>query len=384
MHLEIEILGKKEKYSFPNNKIIKIGRSPECEIQILEDGISRVHAEISYTHGEFFYTDLGSTNGSFINEEPLSANEKTSFNTFFPIKLGFHVYLSLLDEVNIPVSEVKAKLNEEPKKIVKDKTNPSIPKNNSPKKNQKEKTSFFPFIVIIFMFGSYFLWKKSSFLDEKGPAPQVKEEALVSDKDKILPEPKNIEPPKPDGEVLYALGQDKCLGDKEAPFCKLFREDREFHHPEGFYFFSGTLYFVIEIEEVLKIDFLKSLKESDKNRLITVAKKEFKENFSYEKFTTEDRYKIYDFDEAYLAKASAFYSVLKKDYLELLEKSEGIENFVLMASMKGEYKMSIPLSKESYRELLLEKKHLEEGFKLYFISGLDSLVEFYLPASFKK
>src|SRR5690606_37483247 len=81
--------------------IIKIGRSPDCEIQLLVEGISRSHLHVIHEDGEYYVIDQGSTNGSFINGERLEAGEKAPFNSFFPVKLGFTVYLSLLDQIDI-------------------------------------------------------------------------------------------------------------------------------------------------------------------------------------------------------------------------------------------------------------------------------------------
>jgi pSer/pThr/pTyr-binding forkhead associated (FHA) protein len=47
-----------------------VGRAPECEIQIDEDGISRRHAVLRRTSsGDFILEDLGSRNGTFVNGE---------------------------------------------------------------------------------------------------------------------------------------------------------------------------------------------------------------------------------------------------------------------------------------------------------------------------
>jgi hypothetical protein len=100
MYLRVEIEGNEELYAFPDQNVVKIGRSPSSDIQLLVDGISRYHLEIHDRGADFIIIDKGSTNGSFIDEEQLEANNEYPFNTFFPVKLGFDVYVYLVDEVS--------------------------------------------------------------------------------------------------------------------------------------------------------------------------------------------------------------------------------------------------------------------------------------------
>ena len=101
MHLKVEVNGKKEIHSFEGKNKITIGRSPSCDIQVVAEGISRKHVDITCENGDFYVVDHGSTNGTFVNEEQIKAGEKVSFNTFFPIKLGFHVTVHLLNETDL-------------------------------------------------------------------------------------------------------------------------------------------------------------------------------------------------------------------------------------------------------------------------------------------
>ena len=45
-----------------------IGRSPKCEIQIDQESVSRNHCRIGFEEGEFVVRDLGSTNGTYVND----------------------------------------------------------------------------------------------------------------------------------------------------------------------------------------------------------------------------------------------------------------------------------------------------------------------------
>jgi len=50
-----------------------IGRSPDSDVAINDPRVSRSHARIDFAGGRFTLEDLGSTNGTTLNGEPLSA-----------------------------------------------------------------------------------------------------------------------------------------------------------------------------------------------------------------------------------------------------------------------------------------------------------------------
>ena len=84
---EIEEKGSKVRF---NNRditiktIITIGRDPACDVVIENDPlVSRRHAIIEKDkQNNLFITDKGSTNGTYINKNPIPANKKV------PIKKG--------------------------------------------------------------------------------------------------------------------------------------------------------------------------------------------------------------------------------------------------------------------------------------------------------
>src|SRR5450432_2417610 len=50
-----------------------IGRSSKCEIQIDQESISRNHAKIVNSGGSFLVRDLGTTTGTYVNDEVVEA-----------------------------------------------------------------------------------------------------------------------------------------------------------------------------------------------------------------------------------------------------------------------------------------------------------------------
>lgn len=98
VEIESEFDGSFESHSI-KKKSITIGRSKECDISIKADGISRKHVEIiENSDGSFTITDLGSSNGTFINEEKLEPNQTKEFTFFFPAKLGYGIIVSLVED----------------------------------------------------------------------------------------------------------------------------------------------------------------------------------------------------------------------------------------------------------------------------------------------
>jgi pSer/pThr/pTyr-binding forkhead associated (FHA) protein len=49
-----------------------VGRSADCELMLASDAVSRRHAEVRITAGRVRVRDLGSRNGTFINDKPVT------------------------------------------------------------------------------------------------------------------------------------------------------------------------------------------------------------------------------------------------------------------------------------------------------------------------
>jgi pSer/pThr/pTyr-binding forkhead associated (FHA) protein len=61
-----------DKLSFNQPEVI-IGRSASCDVILEDKTVSGRHARLAYHHGQWWLEDLGSTNGTFLNGEPVSA-----------------------------------------------------------------------------------------------------------------------------------------------------------------------------------------------------------------------------------------------------------------------------------------------------------------------
>lgn len=70
--LQVELDGRSrlERFTSPE---ITIGRDPGCECSLASKTVSARHARLSYHHGHWWLEDLGSTNGTLLNQEFVTA-----------------------------------------------------------------------------------------------------------------------------------------------------------------------------------------------------------------------------------------------------------------------------------------------------------------------
>ncbi|MBK6645464.1 MAG: FHA domain-containing protein [Anaerolineales bacterium] len=55
-----------------NQAAITIGRDPGCDIPLSNDTVSARHAHLIYHHNQWWIEDLASTNGTKLNDTPVS------------------------------------------------------------------------------------------------------------------------------------------------------------------------------------------------------------------------------------------------------------------------------------------------------------------------
>ena len=98
MRLEV-LVDSEDPLIFPLNKPkIVIGSSETCDIVLNTSGVSRKHMIVQVEGENFYVIDQGSTNGSYINEERLVPGRRVEFTSFFPVRLGDNVLLTLLSD----------------------------------------------------------------------------------------------------------------------------------------------------------------------------------------------------------------------------------------------------------------------------------------------
>jgi RND superfamily putative drug exporter len=72
----------------PRATPMRIGRHDANELKLFDPMISRFHARIDCVDGQFFITDLGSTNGTYVNLRQMPAYDRTLLQTDDLIRIG--------------------------------------------------------------------------------------------------------------------------------------------------------------------------------------------------------------------------------------------------------------------------------------------------------
>lgn len=77
-----------------------IGRAPDCDLPIPTDILSRKHLQVFLEEDKIFVMDLGSTNGTFLQGQRLTANEKYEYKT------GNRLYLDAGKECSLRITPI--------------------------------------------------------------------------------------------------------------------------------------------------------------------------------------------------------------------------------------------------------------------------------------
>jgi hypothetical protein len=71
--IEVHIGEDIQKHLYKGTEVV-IGRDPTCECKLPSETVSARHARFSFHHGQWWLEDMNSTNGTLLNEEPLSTS----------------------------------------------------------------------------------------------------------------------------------------------------------------------------------------------------------------------------------------------------------------------------------------------------------------------
>ena len=98
MRLEI-IKGDGEAEVFETyERSIIVGRGNHVGCRIEEDGVSREHLRLDLKGSDVYVMDMGSSNGSYIQDQRLEPNKTQIWPALFPIRMGRKVAITLLPD----------------------------------------------------------------------------------------------------------------------------------------------------------------------------------------------------------------------------------------------------------------------------------------------
>ncbi len=83
---------------------VSVGRGNNCDIVLPIEGFSRRHAQIDLLDGNIFVTDLGSTNGVYIDGQRIPVSTKTVMQSFLNLQIGPANQIEILDEDSASVA----------------------------------------------------------------------------------------------------------------------------------------------------------------------------------------------------------------------------------------------------------------------------------------
>lgn len=252
MRLEI-IIDDDQPLFFQFNKKLVIGSDTNCDIVIEHPEVSKKHVSVYPEDDRFFIIDQGSRNGTFLNDERLIPGKKIEFTSFFPVRLGTSILISLISDedvsensspkidIPIPLSQSRkpsaGKANEattiislkdlqsaKTENLVKKKTldQKKREKKEPPKKKSKKKSFGAPQIAaFLILAGAYGVhhWSKTEEVTPIEGAPATQTAASGEDRTKIVAEEAAIIPTG--GDILTSLlSQGKgCISEAEKALC---------------------------------------------------------------------------------------------------------------------------------------------------------------------
>jgi len=91
----VTIEGQTPKTIDLDQEEVTVGRSQKNDLPIESEAVSRNHLLIRDLGGTFFVRDLGSANGTFINDTQLEPHNEVEWSPLFPLQLGWGVTLTI-------------------------------------------------------------------------------------------------------------------------------------------------------------------------------------------------------------------------------------------------------------------------------------------------
>ncbi len=87
LRLKVRIEDREPVSHYFSKLEVTVGRDPACDVPLDDETVSTRHAKFSFHHGQWWVTDLESTNGTRLNKTPLTGS--TVLTTGDDVQCGF-------------------------------------------------------------------------------------------------------------------------------------------------------------------------------------------------------------------------------------------------------------------------------------------------------
>lgn len=262
MRLEV-IIDDDQPLFFPFSKKLVVGSDPSCDIVIEHPEVSKKHVSLYPEEDRFFIIDQGSRNGTYLNDERLIPGKKIEFTSFFPVRLGKSILISMISDeeveenskIEIPfptlqpakttaprnseattvisLKELRSVKTEQlvKKKIVEQKKRGTKePPKKKPKKKAIGPAQILAFVILAGAYGIH-QWSKT---DEAAPsttnlAVKKAQKVTAEDQAKLKTDQDSIVPTG--GDILTNLlleGNEGCVSEAEKAFCSQVKDVKYF------------------------------------------------------------------------------------------------------------------------------------------------------------
>ncbi|MBL7665357.1 MAG: FHA domain-containing protein [Bacteriovoracaceae bacterium] len=389
MRLEVQYPdGEKEILEF-KQKVVTIGRGSENDLQLAIEGVSRRHLKIEEIKNQFFITDVGSSNGTLLNDEKIEPHKPVEFSTFFPVIFGVGISIRLLNEddmvkpVNTTTAHRKGAQNAasltrsllaenaavDPTGKAgaeRDKTNPEMQLSEKMRKKHKSRSNknqsyITGFLVICVTYYFLFIYGREEEVQDN----------MVIETSRELPPLNNQAKPKIAAPVVVELkpedilNKEKCLSDLEKKYCNALNL-KDYY--EGFVVIDRRLYLVLNYPEQIKsFQFLNPLSGLDNQNLaarIEAEKRLQKPEESGDILTVSQ--------ESRLSQGAFVSLLMSEDFYNTLTVEQNIDEIflVIFKRVEGIPRISYTETIKLSQVIELGKKQLILPIQILFGSGL--------------
>ena len=248
--------------SVPKN-VVTIGRSNKADFVVNDESLSRVHCQVDLVNGQFFITDLGSSNGVYVDGTRLEKHQKHPFSTYVQLMIG-PLECSIQDDdqgmqlEDSPSNNLSIESHSSSSITKERRAHPSILKQNSKIKSKSKKPNNSVVLFAVFaivLLGIYITTTKKEATRDFNSEISVTPEPIIK---KIVNE-KPLVPNDFSSKDLYVANESKKSCTNDDSICNEFQLTSE--NQEGVFTQGVEVYIFFKPSKLLKQAHLSFLRD---------------------------------------------------------------------------------------------------------------------------